>query len=179
MSQYLPIIVSLSLFTVVSIIFLIILNITLKIFLKRFNEKNLRIYGMFFNMRKKTIISFSLTTLTYLMLVWLLIDMKLNYIYIASILCMTIISNLIADDFPYGFLNILNIISCIASLAFLSFFNGLIVEDPTTTLYIIKWIIIVFLFMYFSYITLISLNHLLGVEKNIVINEKRGNNNEN
>ena len=177
MENYLPIIHSLVLFTIVSIFFLFVLNIILKIIVKKFNIDNINVYGMFFNMKKKTIFSFCISTLTYVMLVWLLIDLNLNYIYVSVMLTMTIISNLLEDDFPHGFLNIINIIACLLSIAFLSYFNDLILNKDVLIFLILKWIVIIFLFMYYTYTTLLNLNHLLGTEKNRIVN-KRGNKNE-
>lgn len=179
MNNYLPLIHSFALFTLVSIIFLIIISITLKTISKKFNIDNINIYGMFLNMRKNTIISFSITTIEYIILIWILIDLKINYAYVAIIIAMSIISNLFSDDFPYGFLNIINTISCLIATAFLVYFNTLISTDSTLILQITKWIITLFIFMYYTYVTLINLNHLLYIEKNRVIKDKRGNNNEN
>ena len=80
MSKYIDIIYSLTSFTLVAIIFLVILAIVLNIMSKKFDIEKLRLYGIFLNMTKHNIIAFSLVTLTYLMLVWLLIDQNLNYV---------------------------------------------------------------------------------------------------
>ena len=150
MEKYQQIIFSLTSFTIVSILFLVILNITLKIIIKKFDIEKIRIYGMFLNMRKNTIISFSLTTLTYLLFVWLLIDLNINYIYIASIIT----------------------ISCIIAISFICYLNNLIMQDSNTIILIVKWLVTLFLFLYFTYITLINLNRLLEIEKIRVIKDK-------
>ena len=72
-----------------------------------------------------------------------------------------------------------NTILCLGAIFFVSYYNNLINLDGAPILIMMKWVIILFLFMYFTYVTLINLNHLLKVEKNRVIKEQRGNNNEN
>ena len=178
MDKYQSILLSLSSFVIVSILFLIILNITLNIIIKKFDIEKIRIYGMFLNMNKNTIISFSLTTLTYIMFIWILIDLHVNYVFVASIISMSVLANLLADDFPYGFLNLLNTISCIIAICFIEYINKLIIEDSTMLMIIVKWFVILFLFLYLTYVTLINLNRLLEIEKIRVIKDKRGNQNE-
>lgn len=178
MDKYQTVLLSLSSFVIVSILFLIILNITLNIIIKKFDIEKIRIYGMFLNMNKNTIISFSLTTLTYIMFIWILIDLHVNYVFVASIISMSVLANLLADDFPYGFLNLLNTISCIIAICFIEYINKLIIEDSTMLMIIVKWFVILFLFLYLTYVTLINLNRLLEIEKIRVIKDKRGNQNE-
>ena len=172
MDKYQTIIVSLTSFVIVSILFLIILNITLNYIIKKFDIEKIRIYGMFLNMKKPTIISFSLTTLTYLMFIWILIDLNINYVYVASIVSMSVLANLFADDFPYGFLNLLNTISCIVAICFIAYLNHLIIDNPTTLIIAVKWLVVLFLFIYITYITLqlkklqVQINNMKRISRN-------------
>lgn len=179
MNKYLDTIYSLVSFTCVSIIFLIILSITLKIISKKFNLEKLRLYGIFLNMTNHTIIAFSLVTFTYLLLVWLLVDQNISYVYIASIICATIIADLYANNYPHGFLNLLNIIISIIAICFVDYLNHLIKLENNMFLTLIMVFVILFLFLYFTYMTFRNLNHLVNLEKNRIIKNKRGNNNEN
>lgn len=178
MNNYLDIIYSLVSFTCVSIIFLIILAITLKIISKNFNLEKLRLYGIFLNMTNNTIIAFSLVTFTYLLLVWLLIDQNINYIYIATIISATIIADLYADNYPQGFLNLLNIIISLISIWFIDYLNNLIKIDNNMFLTFIMILVILFLFLYFTYMTFRNLDNLVNLEKKKIIKNKRSNNNE-
>lgn len=179
MSKYIDIIYSLTSFTLVAIIFLVILAIVLNIMSKKFDIEKLRLYGIFLNMTKHNIIAFSLVTLTYLMLVWLLIDQNLNYVYIASIICATVIADLYADNYPHGLINILNVCISLASIYCVSYFNDQILIQSNMYLSLIMIFVVIFLFLYFTYMTFRNLNHLVNLEKIRIIKNKRGNSNEN
>jgi len=179
MSKYIDIIYSLTSFTLVAIIFLIILAIVLNILSKKFDIEKLRLYGIFLNMTKYNIIAFSLVTFVYLMQVWLLIDQNLSYVYIASILCATIIADLYANNYPHGLLNILNSIVSLVSIYFVGYFNELVKVENNMYLSLIMIFVIIFLFLYFTYMTFRNLNHLVNLEKIRIIKNKRGNSNEN
>lgn len=179
MSKYIDIIYSLTSFTVMAIIFLIILAIVLNITSKKFDIEKLRLYGIFLNMTKNNIIAFSLVTLAYLILVWLLIDLNISYVYIASLLSLTIIADLYARNYPHGFLNILNMIFSLIAIYFVSYLSSQIQADNNMFLSLIMIFVVIFLFLYFTYMTFRNLNHLVNLEKNRIVKNKRGNNNEN
>lgn len=175
MNKYIDIIYSLTSFTLVAIIFIIILAITLNITSKKFDIEKLRLYGIFLNMTKNNIIAFSLVTITYLLLVWLLIDLNISYVYVASIMCTAIIANLYACNYPKGLINILNVIICLISIYFVSYLNELIKVDNNMFLSLIMIFVVIFLFLYFTYMTFRHLNYLVNLEKTRIIENKRGN----
>ncbi len=179
MNDYLDTIYSLVSFTCVSIIFLIILSITLKLVSKKFNLEKLRLYGIFLNMTNHTIIAFSLVTFTYLLLVWMLVDQTISYVYVASIICSVVIADLYANNYPHGFINLLNAIISIVALCFVDYLNNLVKLDNNVYLTLIMVFVMIFLFLYFTYMTFRNLNYLVNLEKNRIIKNKRGNRNEN
>ena len=113
------------------------------------------------------------------MQVWLLVDQNLSYVYIASILCATIIADLYANNYPHGLLNILNSIVSLASIYFVGYFNEIVKVENNMYLSLIMIFVIIFLFLYFTYMTFRNLNHLVNLEKIRIIKNKRGNSNEN
>ena len=75
--------------------------------------------------------------------------------------------------------DLLNIIISIIAICFVDYLNDLIKLENNMFLTLIMVFVILFLFLYFTYMTFRNLNHLVNLEKNRIIKNKRGNNNEN
>lgn len=173
MENYLPTIVSVIEFTLVSILFIIILSIILNLLSKKFDIDKLRLYGIFHNMTRNTNIAFCLVTLTYILLVWLLVDQNISYVFIAAPISMTILADLLTDNYPNGFVNLINVLASLLSIYIIQQI------EISKQLYIIIILINIFLFFYFTYMTFNNLNNLIAKEKTRILKNKRSNANEN
>ena len=157
-------------FLLVGIIFIIILAIIFKITLKNYNVKTSKIkfYSLFLKMDNRSTLAFSLITLNYIFLIWCTATFSGLNIYYVFI---TVIFMLLADivmkrynhisiDLIYSMINM----ACIFVTSLL--YDYLINKHTTIFLLIVLGLLVLFVFLYFTYITFKLLD-------NIVINEEK------
>ena len=161
-------------FTVVAIIFLIILAITLRFLSKKFSVDKIKLYGIFLNMNNNTILSFSLISINYLFLVWCLINFQMNYIYFIFSLILIVLSDIFAKNYKRIPLNILSLFIECASVYIIAIFKDYIFSDGfNTLLFIVLVLVVLFIFLYFTYTMFRSLNSIVKLQKDISLSKKK------
>ena len=91
-------------FVIIAVIFFVIVAIVLNILSKRYKieDKKTKLYGLFLNLNKKSLVSISALIINYLFLSWWTVKLcGLNIIYIAFSLMLLLISD-VAQDNPKG-----------------------------------------------------------------------------
>lgn len=171
MGKDLNILVNIVNFLVVALIFLIVLWITFKVTLKKYNVKSSKIkfYGLFLGMDNRSILSFSMITLNYIFLIWCTATFGGLNIYYAFI---TVLLVLLADIFVKEYKRIpIDLMFCVINLLCI-FVTGLLYNYLTTTyktifLLIILGLVTIFVFLYFTYITFKMLNNIVLKQKDL------------
>ena len=158
-------------FLVVSIIFLVVLGITFKITLKNYNVKTSKIkfYGLFLGMNNRSILSFSMVTLNYIFLIWWITTfsgVNLYFILISVFLMMT--SDILLKDYkrmPVDLLFCIINILCIFVTELL--YKYLTNTYKTVFLLIVLGLVIIFVFLYYTYITFKLFNNIVLKQENL------------
>lgn len=158
-------------FLIVALIFLGVLGLTFKITLKNYNVKTSKIkfYGLFLGMDNRSILAFSLVTLNYIFLIWCTATFTgINYIYIFITVLFMMLADIIMKDYkriPIDLLfSVINIL-CIYVTSLL--YNYLTNKYTSIFLLIILGLVIVFVFLYFTYITFKILNNIVLKQENL------------
>ena len=158
-------------FLIVALIFLGVLGLTFKITLKNYNVKTSKIkfYGLFLGMDNRSILAFSLVTLNYIFLIWCTATFTgINYIYIFITVLFMMLADIIMKDYkriPIDLLfSVINIL-CIYVTSLL--YNYLTNKYTSIFLVIILGLVIVFVFLYFTYITFKMLNNIVLKQENL------------
>ncbi len=158
-------------FLIVALIFLGVLGLTFKITLKNYNVKTSKIkfYGLFLGMDNRSILAFSLVTLNYIFLIWCTATFTgINYIYIFITVLFMMLADIIMKDYkriPIDLLfSVINIL-CIYVTSLL--YNYLTNKYTSIFLLIILGLVIVFVFLYFTYITFKMLNNIVLKQENL------------
>lgn len=162
--NYSDIIYNLLGFTVVAIIFLIILSITLKVLSKRFSIEKIKLYGVFLNMNNNAILSFSLISINYLFLVWCLINFQMNYIYAIFSIALIILSDLFSTNFKRMLINFISSLIEIISIYVITIFRDYLTTDGNMALSIILLLVILFIFLYYTYTMFRRLNNIVKLQ---------------
>lgn len=156
-------------FTAVSIVFLIILTIIFTLFAKKFkfNQKNVDIYGLFLNLDTISLISISSLTINYLFLVWCTLSFKgLNVIYISFTIILVFLSDAINDNFKNLPISLgLTAINCAAIQITYLIYNHLINEKFSYVLSIVLGLVVLFVFLYYTYNLLRQINNIAVKQK--------------
>ena len=157
-------------FLLVGIIFIVVLGITFKITLKNYNVKTSKIkfYGLFLGMDNRSILAFSLITLNYIFLIWCTASFSgLNIYYVFITVFFMIMADIVIKDYNritidliYSMINL----ACIFVTSML--YDYLTTKYTSVFLLIILGLVILTVFLYFTYITFKLLN-------NIVIKEEK------
>lgn len=151
-------------FLVVAIIFLLAIAIIFAFALKKYNVKSnkLKFYGLFLEMDNPSIIAFSAVSLNYIFLIWCTTTFSgLNYIYIL----ITFIFILVADLSIKKFKDIPRdamfcVINCLCIYVVSLIYNYLVNEYTSIFLLIILGLLMLFVFLYYTYITFKLLNEI-------------------
>lgn len=161
-------------FTVVAIIFLIILSITLRFLSKKFSVDKIKLYGIFLNMNNNTILSFSLVSINYLFLVWCLINFQMNYMYLILSFMLIILSDIFAKNYKKIIISIINIfIECSSIYAISILKDYIFSEGFNTLLFAVLVLVVIFIFLYFTYTMFRSLNNIVKLQKDISLSKKK------
>jgi len=159
-------------FLFVALIFLGVLAVTFKITLKNYNVKTskLKFYGLFLGMDNKSVLAFSLVTLNYIFLIWCTATFSgINIVYILITLFFTLLSDILIKDFNKIPLNLLfTLINCLCIYVTSLVYNYLMNEEYTSLfLLIVLGLLIIFVFLYFTYITFRLLNNIVLKQENL------------
>lgn len=157
-------------FLLVGIIFMIILAITFKILLKKYSVDNSKIkfYGLFLGMNNRQILSFSMISLNYIYLVYLLITFNgINIIYGLFSCLLVLTSDILIKNFPKGILNVLYEIISLFMVFLSKLLYDFIIEQSSTLIIICLVFLIILSILLYSYVLFKSLNNVIIKDKNI------------
>jgi len=158
-------------FLFVALVFLVILAITFKFTLKNYNVKTskLKFYGLFLGMDNRSILSFSCITLNYIFLIWCTATFSgMNIIYLVITTIFVLLSDIFIKDFkriPTDLFFV--VINCLCIYVISLIYNYLVNEYTTIFLLVILGLVIVFVFLYFTYITFKLLNNIVLKQENL------------
>ena len=158
-------------FLIVALIFLLVLSVTFKISLKNYNVKTSKIkfYGLFLGMNNRSILAFSLITLNYIFLIWCTATfLGINIIYIFITLFFMIFADILIKDYKRIPIDLLFcLINCLCIYVTSILYDYLINEYTTVFLLIILGLVVIFVFLYFTYITFKLLNNIVLKQENL------------
>ena len=158
-------------FLIVALIFLGVLWVTFKITLKNYNVKTskLKFYGLFLGMDNKSVLAFSCVTLNYIFLIWCTATFSgINIIYVLITTLFILISDILIKDFNRIHIDLFfTAINCLCIFVTSLIYNYLINEYTSIFLLIILGLLIVFVFLYFTYITFKLLNNIVLKQENL------------
>lgn len=168
--NYSEIVYTLVNFLIVGLIFMITLAITFKILLKKYSldNKKIKFYGLFLGMNNRQILSFSMTSLNYIFLVYCLLSLsKLSIVYIFFSVSLVLLSDLLIKNYPKGLLNILYELISLITIYVNNLLYGFIIEKNSIPIAISIVFIIILSMLFYSYILFKSLNNIIVKDKNI------------
>ena len=158
-------------FSIVALIFICILAVTFKITLRKYNVKTskLKFYGLFLGMDNKSIMAFASVTLNYIFLIWCTATFSgMNVIYILMTTLFILIADLLVKDYKRIPTDLLFTgINCLSIFVISLVYNYLIDEYTSIFLLIILGLLIIFVFLYFTYITFKLLNNIVLKQENL------------
>jgi len=158
-------------FLLVALIFLGVLWVTFKITLKNYNVKSSKIkfYGLFLGMNNSSIMAFSCVTLNYIFLIWCTATFSgINVVYVAITTVLMLLADILIKDYrriPIDLIFI--VINSLCILVASLIHDYLANEYASIFLLIILGLVIVFVFLYFTYITFKLLNNIVLKQENL------------
>lgn len=161
MPDYYNVLLELTNFLIVGVIFLVMLAISFTILLKKFkvDRNRIKFYGLFLEMDNKSIISFATISLNYLFLTWCITTFQMNIYYIVFSSILMLIGDLLILNYPKGLLNLLNnLVICLIILAISLLYNYLVFETFNVLVVILLILLILFVFVYLTFIMFKTLN---------------------
>ena len=158
-------------FLIVALIFLGVLAITFKITLKNYNVKTskLKFYGLFLGMDNKAVLAFSSITVNYIFLIWCTATFSgMNIIYILMTTLFTLVADILIKEYKKIPMNLLFTgINCLCIFVISVVYNYLVNEYTSIFLLIVLGLLIIFVFLYFTYITFKALNNIVLKQENL------------
>ena len=158
-------------FLFVALIFLGVLAVTFKITLKNYNVKTskLKFYGLFLGMDNRSVLAFSAITLNYIFLIWCTATFTgINVVYVAITTFFVLLSDILIKDYNRIHIDLLfTAINCLCIFVISLLYNYLVNEYTTIFLLIILGLVIIFVFLYFTYITFKLLNNIVLKQENL------------
>lgn len=158
-------------FLLVGIVFIAAIGIVFKITLKNYNVKTSKIkfYGLFLGMNNSSILAFSLITLNYIFLIWCTATFSgLNIYYVFVTVLFVMLSDAVMKDFSRMPVDLIfcgiNLL-CIFVTSML--YDYLTNKYTTIFLLIILGLVIIFVFLYYTYITFKLLNNVVLKQENL------------
>ncbi|MBQ2873044.1 MAG: hypothetical protein IJE89_03485 [Bacilli bacterium] len=152
-------------FLFVALIFLGVLAVTFKITLKNYNVKTgkLKFYGLFLGMDNKSILAFGSITLNYIFLIWCTATFSgMNIFYILITTIFVVLSDILIKDYRRIPIDLLfTLINCVCMFVISLIYDYLVNEYTTIFLLIVLGLVIIFVFLYFTYITFKWLNNIV------------------
>lgn len=158
-------------FLIVALIFIAVLGITFKITLKNYNVKTskLKFYGLFLGMDNKAVLAFSSITVNYIFLIWCTATFSgMNIIYILMTTLFTLVADILIKEYKKIPMNLLFTgINCLCIFVISVVYNYLVNEYTSIFLLIVLGLLIIFVFLYFTYITFKALNNIVLKQENL------------
>ena len=158
-------------FLLVALIFLGVLAITFKITLKNYNVKTSKIkfYGLFLGMDNRSILAFSMVTLNYIFMIWATATFSgINIVYILIMLIFMLGSDIAMKMYNRLHIDLIfSLINCGCIYVISLIYNYLVDEYTSVFLLIVLGLVIIFVFLYFTYITFKLLNNIVLKQENL------------
>lgn len=158
-------------FLFVALIFLGVLAVTFKITLKNYNVRTskLKFYGLFLGMNNKSVLAFSAITLNYIFLIWCTATFSgMNIVYILITTFFVVLSDILIKDYNRISIDLLfTAINCLCIFVTSLVYNYLMDEYTSIFLLIVLGLLIIFVFLYFTYITFKLLNNIVLKQENL------------
>jgi len=158
-------------FLFVALIFLVVLAITFKITLKNYNVKTskLKFYGLFLGMDNKSIMAFGSVTLNYIFLIWCTATFSgINIVYALITTFFVVFADILVKDYKRIPIDLLfSVINCLCIFVTSIVYNYLIDKYTSIFLLIVLGLLIIFVFLYFTYITFKLLNNIVLKQENL------------
>lgn len=155
-------------FLIVGLIFMGTLAITFKILLKKYSVDNgkIKFYGLFLGLNNKQILSFSMISLNYILLVYNLLTFNnINIILITISSVLVILSDILIKNYPKGLLNILyEVISLLTIFVNNLLYSYIVEQDSILVIVCIIFVIILAVLLY-SFVLFKSLNNVIIKDK--------------
>ena len=152
-------------FLFVALIFLGVLAVTFKITLKNYNVRTskLKFYGLFLGMDNKSVLAFSCITLNYIFLIWCTATFSgMNFVYIAITTIFVLLADILIKEYKRIPIDLLfTAINCVCIFVISLIYNYLVNEYTSVFLLIVLGLVIIFVFLYFTYITFKLLNNIV------------------
>ena len=158
-------------FLFVALIFLGVLAVTFKITLKNYNVRTskLKFYGLFLGMDNKSVLAFSCITLNYIFLIWCTATFSgMNFVYIAITTIFVLLADILIKEYKRIPIDLLfTAINCVCIFVISLIYNYLVNEYTSVFLLIVLGLVIIFVFLYFTYITFKLLNNIVLKQENL------------
>ena len=158
-------------FLLVALIFICVLGVVFKITLKNYNVRTskLKFYGLFLGMDNKSVMSFGCITLNYIFLIWCTATFSgINPVYILITTFFVIFSDIMIKDYNRIPIDLLFCgINCLCIFVTSIVYNYLTNEYTSIFLLIVLGLLIIFVFLYFTYITFKLLNNIVLKQENL------------
>lgn len=158
-------------FLIVALIFIMVLAVTFKITLKNYNVKTskLKFYGLFLGMDNKSVMAFASVTLNYIFLIWCTATFSgMNIIYIMMTTIFILLSDILIKEYKKIPINLLfTAINCLCIYVISIVYNYLVNEYTSIFLLIVLGLLIIFVFLYFTYVTFRLLNNIVLKQENL------------
>ena len=171
MEKYLDVLGNIVNYLVVAIIFLIVLYITFRITLKNYdvNTSKIKFYGLFLGMDNRSMIAFSMITLNYIFLIWCVATFSgLNIFYIFITVGLMIGADIFIKDYNRITIDLIySMINMGAIFVTSMLYDYLINTYNSVYLLIVLGLVVIFVFLYFTYITFKLLNNIVLKEENL------------
>ena len=158
-------------FLFVALVFICVLAVTFKITLKNYNVKTgkLKFYGLFLGMDNRSILAFSCVTLNYIFLIWCTATFSgMNLVYILITVFLILLADIVVKDFrriPFNML--FTLINCLCIYVISLIYNYMMNQYASIFLLIVLGLVIIFVFLYFTYITFKLLNNIVLKQENL------------
>ena len=158
-------------FLLVALIFLGVLWVTFKVTLKNYNVKSSKIkfYGLFLGMNNSSILAFSCVTLNYIFLIWCTATFSgMNVVYILITTFFVVLSDILIKEYNRILIDLLfTAINCLCIFVTSLVYNYLMNEYTSIFLLIVLGLLIIFVFLYFTYMTFKLLNNIVLKQENL------------
>ena len=158
-------------FLFVALIFLGVLAVTFKITLKNYNVRTskLKFYGLFLGMDNKSVLAFSCITLNYIFLIWCTATFSgMNVVYALITIFFVMLADILIKDYHRLLIDLLfSDINCLCIFVTSLVYNYLMDEYTSIFLLIVLGLLIIFVFLYFTYITFKLLNNIVLKQENL------------
>lgn len=158
-------------FLLVALVFLGVLAITFSITLKKYNVKTSKIkfYGLFLGMNNSSILAFSCITLNYIFLIWCTATFSgLNPVYVGITAFLTLITDFLIKDYKRLPMDVIFVIINSLCIYVSSMIHDYLANQYTSIfLLIVLGLVVVFVFLYFTYITFKLLNNIVLKQENL------------